>query len=963
MNTSPLFQSQLLATKFFMPVALHPLIPRPRLAALLDESLKHPFTLISAPPGFGKTTALSVWAQSLPANNPVVAWVSLDEGDNEPLVFWTNIITALDKQRGQRFTPLLAYLQSSQAPPLKYALTAFINLLVNSAEHFVLILDDYHLITEPQVHTSLLYILEHFPPQIHIILATRADPSLPLSLLRSRGQMREVRTNQLRCTAEETKAFFQNVVGLQFAEETILDITTRTEGWLVGLRLLALSLPEGANPVTLLQEASGDQHYILDFLTEQVLQQQPQDVQTFLLSTCILDRLNASLCDAVMEQGGSQQMLEQLLRANLFVESLDSMHQCYRYHALFAQALRFRLEQTSSDLVPTLHHRASLWYAQQSQGTTTLPCECQTLSCQGIWYTQHDQTTAAVLHALSAHQWQWAADLIEGLPVTALTWGASQHTLVLLRHWLEQLPAEIVHSRPRLCLACAQLLWGIAPHTELQIWLDAAEATLTTLLTRHLRADATPPIPISQVQQEQENLLGEVIAFRALLKSHEEDSPATLALCQQALALLSAQDCIGHAQVAFAQLVNSYTASTNDVKITIKTALGAGFLAQAAGNSALAIGIMGATALYMIGAGQLRKAHRLTKRAIQLGTQPGMLVLPEVGWPALLQAEILREWNQLDAARTLVEEAISLCQQTESILSLRYLLLGYAVLLRVSLSREELDTAGSALQEFERIGMHTNYPIYLHQRSLFTTIDHVRLWIACGELERATRWAQELNGEEQHDTSFSFTREREEVASVRILLAKVQSALALERLEPLLRRATIGQRWGHVIEIQLLQALAHQMRQEETQALSALSEAVRLAEPEGYIRSFVDEGAPMEALLSRLREQQCETGPTPYLDAVLAAFPQQSQVQEHEPKQAREHTKTQPLLDPLTERELEVLQTLARGASNQQIAQELVIAVDTVKRHVSHIFSKLGVQNRLQAIKQAQSLGMLDEER
>ncbi|HEX3642061.1 MAG TPA: LuxR C-terminal-related transcriptional regulator, partial [Ktedonobacteraceae bacterium] len=647
----------------------------------------------------------------------------------------------------------------------------------------------------------------------------------------------------------------------------------------------------------------------------------------------------------------------QLERANLFVECLDSKRQWYRYHALFAQALRSRLERTSRELVPILHYRASLWYAQQSQSTTTLPCECQTLCC-----AQQDQTTAAVLHALSAHQWQWAADLIESLPVTALTWGASEQALVLLRHWLEQLPADIVHARPRLCLACAQLLWGVAPYTQLQVWLDAAEATLTTSLTRHPGADASPPIPVSQAQQEQENLLGEVFAFRALLKSHEEDGPAALALCQQALALLSAQDYIGHAQVAFAQLVNSYTTSTNGVETTIKNALRAGWLAQAAGNSALAIGIMGTTALYMLGTGRLRKAYRLTKRAIQLGTQPGMLVLPEVGWPALLQAEILREWNQLDAARSLVGEALSLCQQTESILSLRYVLLGHAVRLRVCLSHGELDTARSALQEFERIGMHTSHPSYLHQHSLFTTIDQVRLWIACGERERAARWAQELNGEEEHDTPFPFTREREEVAGVRILLAKAQSALALERLEPLLRRATMAHRWGHVIEMQLLQALAHQMNHEEPRALSTLSEAVRLAEPEGYIRSFADEGAPMEALLSKLREQQCKAGPTPYLDTVLAAFPQQSQVQEQQLKEAEKRTKTQPLLDPLSVRELEVLQLMAQGASNQQIAQELVIAIDTVKRHVSHIFSKLGVNNRVQAIKQAQSLGILDEE-
>lgn len=464
------------------------------------------------------------------------------------------------------------------------------------------------------------------------------------------------------------------------------------------------------------------------------------------------------------------------------------------------------------------------------------------------------------------------------------------------------------------------------------------------------------------MQLEQENLLGEVFALRALLKSYEEDGPATHTFCQQALSLLSTQNYIGHAQVTFAQLVNSYTYSANDMKNAIESALHASKLARTGGNIALAIGVMSTTALYMIGAGQLRKAYRLTKQALQLGVLPGMLVQPEVGWPALLQAEILREWNQLDKARSLIEEALSVCQQAESLLSQRYFLLGQAVLLRVALSQGELDTAYSALQEFERIGRQTNYQIYLHERSLFTAIDQVKLWIACGEREQAIRWTKEWNEEAQHETAFPFTHEREMVASVRLLLAKAQSALALEQLSPLLRNVTMGHRWGHVIEILLLQALAYQMNHEEPRALSVLLEAIRLAEPEGYIRSFVDEGAPMHALLSKLREQQCQAGLTSYLDMVLAAFPQQMQMQESYLKQKEEHTKGQPLLDPLSKRELEVLNTIARGASNNQIAQELMITVDTVKRHISHIFSKLGVQNRVQAIKQARLLGLLDNE-
>jgi LuxR family maltose regulon positive regulatory protein len=272
-----------------------------------------------------------------------------------------------------------------------------------------------------------------------------------------------------------------------------------------------------------------------------------------------------------------------------------------------------------------------------------------------------------------------------------------------------------------------------------------------------------------------------------------------------------------------------------------------------------------------------------------------------------------------------------------------------------------LDVACTFLQQIEQIGRNMNQLVYQHQHSCFTTIDQVRLWLACGDLDRATRWAQELDMTEQHLTPFA--RERQEVAQVRILLAKDQPATALQRLEPVVERATAGQRWGHVIEIRLLQALAHQKFHEESQALVALSEAVRLGEPEGYIRSFVEEGEAMAVLLRKLREEQRKVGPTPYLDRVLAAFCQPGQKQVSQSKRMAKQTQVQSLLEPLSERELQVLQLLEKGASNLEIAQELVIVVDTVKRHVSHIFAKLGVQNRVQAVRQAHELGLFDEVR
>jgi len=858
-----LIQSQLLATKFFVPVASGTLISRPRLTALLDESLKRPLTLVSAPAGFGKTTLLATWAQSLPASKLRVAWVSLDEEDNDLLQFWTYVLSALDMHPPERFTPLLKYLQSPQSPSIKNILTVLSNLLLDSPEHFVLILDDYHAITEEQVHTTLSSLMEHFPPQLHIILATRTDPPLLLSLLRARGQMMEIRTDQLRCTAEETGTIFQEVIGVQLPEKTIQEVTTRTEGWLVGLRLLGLSLAEYANPLSLLEEVSGDQRYILDYLTEEVLRRQPQEVQMFLLYTCILEHLTASLCDAVMEQAGSQQMLHQLERANLFVVSLDSKREWYRYHALFAEALRYQLEQTSASLVLALHHRASLWYAK------------------------HDRTTQAILHAFRAKEWQWAADLIEqkSLQLTAYTWGASEHEQVLLREWIEQLPIEVMGSRPRLCLTCHYLLWPIAPPTTLEAWLKAAEATLSASLTMQTREDVSHPMLDQKAHQEQQNLLGDVLAVRAFRQSYDEKGEAVLTLCQQALSLLSADNYYSRTLIAWARLQAYYYSSANDAEAAVQAGLQAISLAQASGKDGMVFTAMCSTARYTKQSGRLHEAQRLMQQTIELGREPGGLVVPEVGWPMLFQAELLREWNKLDAARMLIEEAIPLCRQSKIVSSLIYIFLGYSVLLRISLSRGELEVAYSALEEFERLGRSVSRPFYLFMRSFYTTVDQVRLWLACGELEQATRWATKLEVAERPGPPFEL--EREDVACVRILLAKKQPNLALQRLEPVLQRAAAGKRWGHVIEIRLLQALAHQMCQREMQALDALSEAVRPAEPEGFIRSFVDEGTPMEALLSKLQEQQGKDRPTPYLDTLLAAFPQQSKLHRRQPKQSR----------------------------------------------------------------------------
>ena len=624
MDEARLFHDQLLVVKFFVPSSSHPLIARPRLTTLLEEGLRRKLTLISAPAGFGKTTLVSAWVQSLPQEFPEaprVAWVTLDEGDNEPVLFWTSSLTALDRQQPDMCAPLLTYLHTQLAAtqPLRYVLQALINTLASRTEQFLLVLDDYHVITEPEVHTSLTYLVEHLPPQLHLVLATRADPPLPLSLLRARGEALEIRTNQLRCAPEEVMAFFKEVMGLELPEDIIGEVTARTEGWLVGLQLLGLSLREHTSPADLVGEVSGNQRYILEYLLEEVLRRQPPHVQSFLLRTSILERLSASLCDAVLEQEHSQEQLESLERANVFVVPLDGQRRWYRYHALFAEALRSRLEQTEGEVMPILHVRASRWYAGQGY-----PAE-------------------AIRHAISAGEWALAADVIE--QAYAFVWGKSEHAMV--RHWLEQLPAEVVRSRPRLCLAYVKALFMVAPYTSMKPWLDDAETALRATL------------PPSSDHAEWENLLGEVAAYRAIITGyHLGEEHATLALCQEALAHLSEQNLVARAAVAYAQTLAYHY--LGDIVASIQSSQEATALAQAAGDTSSVIFYMARTAYSWPVRGRLHEAVRVAEQAVLLGTTPSGLPHAVLCWSHIHIANVLREWNRLEEALARAFQAIRL---------------------------------------------------------------------------------------------------------------------------------------------------------------------------------------------------------------------------------------------------------------------------------------------------------------
>lgn len=909
------WQESLVATKFLVPAPLHALIARPRLTALLNQGSKQKLILVSAPAGFGKTTLVSTWVRSLPEDQARVAWVSLDEGDNDSVRFWTAVLSALDQCAPGRFHDVLALLHTSPTPALEYILTMLINRLPQTTTPWVLLLDDYHTISDPAVHAQLSFLLERQPPPLHLILLSRSDPPLNLARLRARGQILEVRTEQLRCTQEETRAFLTEVMEIEPPEVVLQEITARTEGWLAGLQLVGLLLQRTADPAEMLEEVRGSQRYILDYLVEEVLEQQSAPVQTFLLRTSILERLCAPLCDAVTGQTDSQQLLEELERANVFVVPLDGHRHWYRYHTLFAEALRSRLEQQQADEIDRLHVRASLWYAEQGN------------------------THEAVQHALWAHAWQLAADLVERLHFS-LSWSQGQGEALTLRQWLQELPTEVVRARPRLCLVYAQVLHGGAPFSTVESWLQAAEAALAASLPETISASAE--------HEDQQNLLGEIACFRALLTSYQGDTQAVLALCQHALSLFSPSNLHTRADVFLPQAVAYFAAG--EARAAYRSALEGERLAQAAGNVPQAILYLRMAARSLMMCGHLHEAWRVLERAVRLAHEQGGVVLPRMDWTYVLQAEILCEWNRLDEALALATQAIQWGERLETPSAL---VIAYGMLAHLALSRGEPEATRAALERGELFRGKVDDPYELsYISSYFTTVTQVQLWLAQGDLARATHWAEEVL--EHEESSPAFGREREEVALIRLHLAQDRPAEALTRLTPLVERATWQERWGHIIELRLLQARAQSMLHEEQEALARLSQALRLAEPEGYVRLFVDEGPLMQMLLSRLQERERKHGPTPYLDTLLAAFPSREQVAQYPWSQSQ-----QGLLDPLSTRELEVLHQLARGASNLEIADTLVITVDTVKRHVGNILGKLQVSNRIQAVVHARTLGLL----
>ncbi len=927
----------LLLTKLFVPPSRQSLVTRPRLLTRLDESIRYALTLVCAPAGYGKTTLLAEWIQNCrlagkgylqsASNNKQFAWVSLDLEDNDPLRFVSYLSASLESMQPETGKEVQALLGAFPSPPLPTLLTFLINGLNQLSSHFILVLDDYQFITNTTIHEGIAFLLDHLPPNLHLLIASRSDPPIPIARFRASNQLLELRAEDLRFTAGEASEFLVQGMGLPLSSDNIMALDQRTEGWIAGLQMAALALRGAlstrsrADANRYIESFSGSHRYIMDYLAEEVLNRQPGEIVQFLMSTSILDRLSAPLCDAVLGEGQTtaQEALEYLDRANLFLVSLDDERCWFRYHHLFAGLLRARLQQAGPDLVPNLHMRASTWYEQNG------------------WIEE------AVLHANQAKNWENTARLLEQNLQDYLERGQ----LSTILKWVEALPQEWIRQRPKLCIRVAEALAHAGQMDKIGPFLEGAE-TVANPRESHTgegNLGLLTPAEIAEIRAL-------AAMLRGLLAVVSGNPAHGLALAQTALSEIPEIDLrerawlhwvAGFAYRSLGKLQQAFDFFTEATRLGKESGM---TLRDFWTDLAITTRLLG----------KLSQAGDIFAESLQIAAERGSRNQGNLSRDEAYLSGILLEQNQLEQALAHARKAVEYTQWWPSH---NHIATANTFLALILLAHGDLEGSDQAIQKADqerKKGLVTPFVHSLVDRTL------ARVWLAQGDWVVLDEWVNAMlaikpSGKEACSGIDEY-REMRLTTLARVWLEKARLDKSAEPVEAavsllacLEKNARAAERVNALIEILTIKASALQMMRNKTEALKEIEECFRLAEPGGYARVFVDAGEPLRDLLITYLHTP-ETSQKAYAQKLLEAFP-------GSPEAALPGASQNDLAEPLTSREVDVLRLMAAGFSNRQIAEELVLAEGTVKFYVHTVLEKLGVHSRTQAIASAREHGLI----
>jgi LuxR family maltose regulon positive regulatory protein len=894
----------MLLTKLHIPSTGKNLVHRSSLFEKLNEGVKRKLIVISAPAGSGKTTLLSDWISQFKIST---AWYSIDKRDNDPVEFLSIVIAGIQTINKDVGKSSLELLESQQSINTEYIVELLINDILTVERDFILVLDDFHLISSNEIFKIVTYILDNLPQQLHIAISTRSDPPLPIARLRSRNELIEIRSSDLNFTVNDISAFFNKKLKLGLSIDDLYLLEAKTEGWIAGLQLTALSMQGRTNMSAYIRMIAGGNRYIMDYLIEEVLHVQSDEIKEFLLNTSVLNKLSGPLCDAVLQRNNSQLLLESLEKNNMFIVPLDNERKWFRYHHLFADLLRKQLFQTQSEIISETHRQASKWYEQN--------------------YLEDE----AVDHALAAKDFERVVNLI--MKQADTIWKRGDHAK--FRLWFEDLPNDLILSKPQLSILNAESLltqWMIDPAEQS---LQVAEQALNTNIQQNTGTSVTERDQLSH--SDKMMLRGRVAANRALIASYREDVPGIIKHSNRAL------ECLPEEELTWRSTVAITLGDANYIKGDLITAnrlqLEALEICKESGNPFLLLITNANLAVTLRQQGQLKQTLEICQQQVLLARKNMMSQTVVVGWFLAIMGEVLAELNDLEEAINHARKGVEITKRCGDV---AMLCKSYLCLIRILYSIGNMAVAEENIQILKNISRESY--VTTNIKSMIEAWQ-ARIWLAQDKLDVASEWVHNRKLD-MHEEKLVLHEDENKVVA-RIYLSQYQFDEASKLLNHMIKEAETGGRINSMVEMLVIQALVLKNQGNTNEAIVTLEKALSMAEPFGFIRIFVDEGPPLVDLLTEILDSKTNVSQV-YVKKLLSAISLSKLIK-----------KDDPMIDPLSNRELDTLKLIAENLSNQEIADKLFISLNTVKTHVRNILEKLYVANRSSAVIKAKELGII----